>query len=222
MFQNSLSNTCLFCKNDSAPRSICTGCQSLLTIPEYSCSICAISISSKDQTCGHCQKATPYFSKIIFACDYKFPADNWVKGLKFANQLSLSRVMAETMAEKIPEQSKAFSITPIPLHKKRLRKRGYNQAYEIAKELALFTKTPLVECLSRNKETKMQAQLKFNQRHKNVTNAFEVIENVKNQNILLVDDVLTSGSTMNECAKVLKKAGAAEVVGVVFSRKQPW
>lgn len=212
--------SCLICHNLVDIKPICEGCEQLVGLPKHSCKSCAVELQQDQELCGNCQKHPPNFSKVYAACDYAFPADDWVKGLKFANQLNLSKVMAELLAKKLQTTDLTDKVlVPVPLHKNRLRKRGYNQAYEIAKELAKITQAQIIPALERTKNTQMQAQLKFNQRAGNVRNAFKVTQNVKNKDTLLIDDVMTSGYTINECARVLKQAQAKDVEVAVFARR---
>ena len=117
-----------------------------------------------------------------------------------------------------------FVLVPIPLSKRKLKWRGFNQAEEIAKELAKLLKIPLIsDCLIKTKETKDQVELSEKERKENVKNAFSVKnkEKILGKNVLLVDDVFTTGSTMEEAAKVLKKAGAKKIVGIVVAKASP-
>ncbi|MBI2577938.1 MAG: ComF family protein [Candidatus Wildermuthbacteria bacterium] len=114
-----------------------------------------------------------------------------------------------------------YLLVPVPLHKKRLRWRGFNHAELLAKELSLGLAIPLAaNLLVKTKATLAQAELSEKERKTNVKDAFRVISpsSVKNKNILLVDDVYTTGSTLRECAKVLKKAGAFRIFGIVAAR----
>ena len=212
--------SCLICHNPTDKGSLCRGCIKLVKSPKFTCLTCAIELKHKHGTCGECQKHPPYFSKVYAGCDYTFPADDWVKGLKFANQLNLSKVMAELIAKKIEDQDLSETLLiPVPLHKARLRKRGYNQAYEITRELKKLTGQKLLPALTRTKNTQMQAQLKFKQRASNVRNAFEVTKDIKGLKVMLIDDVMTSGYTLNECARILNQAKAKEIQVAVFARR---
>ena len=114
-----------------------------------------------------------------------------------------------------------FILIPIPLSVKRLKRRGFNQAEEIAKELTKFLNIPLIsDCLIKNQETRAQTELNDKERKENVKGVFLVKnkEKIKNKEILLVDDVYTTGSTMEEATLVLKKAGAKKVIGIVIAR----
>lgn len=128
-------------------------------------------------------------------------------------------MFAELMLPYVDKFDSNYVLVPVPLHSNRLRSRGYNQSYEIAKDLAKLSGRELVTSLKRIKNTKMQAQLKFNQREKNVKSAFAVDGTLTQSHIILIDDVMTSGNTLNECAKTLKKAGAQDIKVLVFARK---
>lgn len=112
-------------------------------------------------------------------------------------------------------------LVPVPLHNKRKRWRGFNQAEMVARDLSLRFAVPVVSILERVRETKAQVELNKKQRRVNVARAFrlkdELREKVSGKNFVLVDDVYTTGATMNECAKLLKHAGAKEVWGMVLA-----
>jgi ComF family protein len=210
---------CLICHNKSEKQIICQGCKSLVTHAKFSCETCGVKLSSQQKQCGHCQTSPPIFTRTYSAVEYKEPVDAWVKSLKFGKNLAMSRLFAEIMQEKAKNIEGKYVFMPVPLHKSRLRLRGYNQAYEIAKELTKLTGRKLDNSLKRQKKTQMQAQLKFKQRAKNVKNAFGLKGELKHKKIVLIDDVMTSGNTLRECAKVLKKAGAKDINVLVFARK---
>jgi competence protein ComFC len=111
-------------------------------------------------------------------------------------------------------------LVPVPLHKRRLAERGFNQAEEIAKILAMELQLPLENMLIRKKSTKQQAKLQKDERIKNIKNAFALkdVATLKGKNILLVDDVFTTGSTLDESARILKEAGAERVKAFTLAR----
>ena len=113
-----------------------------------------------------------------------------------------------------------FVLVPVPLSKKRLKWRGYNQAEEIAKEISNFFKIPLIaDCLIKTKETLPQVELEEKERRENLKGAFLVKnkEKIEGKNVFLVDDVFTTGTTLRECAKALKESGAKKVIGIVVA-----
>jgi len=123
-----------------------------------------------------------------------------------------------------PKNGAAFIIIPVPLEKRKLKWRGFNQAEEISKELSSFLRIPLIpDCLTKIRETTPQVKLTKEERKENIKEVFSVKNNhlIKNKKILLVDDVYTTGATMEETAKVLKMAGAKEIIGIAIARAKP-
>ena len=113
-----------------------------------------------------------------------------------------------------------FILIPIPLSDKKKKKRGFNQSEEIAKIISEVTKIETdFNCIIKVKDNKSQTELTRKERIENVKNTFKIIKNIKNKNILLLDDVYTTGSTMEECAKTLKSAGANKVWGITIARE---
>ncbi len=135
--------------------------------------------------------------------------------------VDLSRYLINYL-KKVPEYPfNNFVLIPVPLHSKRLRERGFNQAGLLAQEASPFLKLPLgLDFLIRRRYTKPQVDLKGEARVKNVADAFYCLkpEAVKGKKIILVDDVLTTGSTLSECARVLKESGAKEVYGLALAK----
>ena len=220
---NRYLNTCLICNNKtnslSQHKTICDGCLSLLFHPNHCCHVCGIPLHTEYHQCGQCQVNPPQFSSTSYASSYQAPIDKWVMAFKFSNQIAYSRLFAEALLPQLLTIDNKYALTPVPLHPSRLRKRGYNQAYEIAIELAKLTTRIINTDLKRNKNTQMQAQLKLEQRAQNVKHAFSVTKPLKDKYLILVDDVMTSGNTLNECAKTLRENGAIDVKVMVFARK---
>ena len=112
-----------------------------------------------------------------------------------------------------------FLIIPVPLGKRRMKWRGFNQAEEIGKELAEFLKIPLIpDCLIKTRETISQVELPEDARKENVKGTFSVKNRILGKKILLVDDVYTTGATMAECARILMESGAKEIIGIAVAR----
>jgi competence protein ComFC len=163
------------------------------------------------------------FDKIICICEYKGIIKESIIRFKYFGRASYYRTFAIIIAnnfKKITDIHGFDIIIGVPLHKRRERNRGYNQASLISKELGRILNIPdKSRLLIRDKYTKTQSLLHKNERYFNVKDAFRVTnENeVKDRSILLIDDVLTTGYTLNECSKVLKKAGAKKVYAVVIA-----
>ena len=216
-------NQCFICNNNTQKydgfESICQGCFSLIKHPKHDCLRCGVELLLDHSICGSCQKHPPKFSQVKYVGVYQHPIDMWVMALKFGKNILMSRLFAELMQLQLDDIGLEYCLMPVPLHVSRLRSRGYNQAYEMAKELSKLTNRILDTSLKRSINTQMQAQLKLNQRAKNVSKAFTVKGVLINKHIVLIDDVMTSGNTLKECAKTLKKAGAVDVKILVFARK---
>jgi ComF family protein len=146
-----------------------------------------------------------------------------VHQLKYRNLRALSPLLAEFLYEYITNYPlPADLIVPVPLHPKRLRERGYNQSGLIAGDLSKLTGLPLVaDCLVRHRHTNPQARTSnVNERQSNVSGAFQCLNGKAEGNaILLIDDVSTSGTTLDACAKELKVSGAVSVWGLVVARE---
>ena len=167
------------------------------------------------------KRAYPRFDSCISVADYKTSSREMVLNLKFHRSVYAAEVMAEFMYEKIKDIDYINPIViPIPMYTKKESKRGYNQTKLIAKHLAKYLDYPYSDkVLFKIRDTKPQKDLTAAQRKKNVLKAFEVKlpEEVKYRDVILVDDVITTGSTLNECAKMLKRAGALSVNVVTFA-----
>ena len=132
----------------------------------------------------------------------------------------MSRYIAQVMRDKLEfEQLSADYIIPVPLHKKRMRTRGFNQAEKIASYLSDYTEIPIIDCIKRNRNTKRLYALNKFQREKELKNAFEVkdgSEEIIGKKIILVDDIFTTGTTVNEISKKLKIYGVDEIIVLTF------
>lgn len=177
--------------------------------------------------------ALPYQNILIKRLIQKFKYEPYIKELsKTLADLIITHFSLSDNLESFsdadfiehPRRSRDFILVPVPSEKKRLRKRGFNPAEEIGKELSLHFKIPLIlDVLIKIKETQPQVELASAARKENLKGAFlkKNEEAVKNKKVILVDDVYTTGSTMEECAGVLKQSGAKEVVGIAVARAQP-
>lgn len=176
--------------------------------------------------CGDCLKHAPAFDATIVASDYAPPADQLVLALKFGNRLELAGLFAGMLHDALmntPSLELPQRLIATPLGPQRLMERGFNQALEIAKPLsrrvglALDTKLVL-----RQRETQAQALLHPDARRKNIRGAFgirpEAIDRLRGLHVGIVDDVITTGETLNELATTLKRFGAARVTNLVFAR----
>jgi len=216
--------SCELCRRRvDAGQDFCSDCKRSLPAHGFGCRICAAPLwddaaeaarSHREWVCGRCQKHPPAFTSVIAAFTYQEPISNLILDLKYHRKLYLARVLGSLMADTVATtiSTPPDIILPIPLHRTRLRTRGYNQAYELAKPLARqFGLTVDPRRLQRLRKTPSQTDLPRRQRLKNVRGAFAVSGNVVGMRIALVDDVMTTGHTANAAADALLKAGARSV-----------
>jgi len=146
--------------------------------------------------------------------DYAPPLDRLIQQLKFNQKLHLARLLGTLMARDIRQQALTLPdlLLPVPLHKQRLQQRGYNQALEIARILARALNVKLdLHCCVRHKATREQTGLPAQQRKTNLQGAFQVRRDVQGKHIAIVDDVMTTGSTVTELSKALLQQGAKRI-----------
>ncbi|GAB4255099.1 MAG: ComF family protein [Methylomicrobium sp.] len=179
----------------------------------YRCGISLVSVPREGMICGNCQKKPPYFDATHAPFLHQDAIRYLITGLKFHRQFANARLLALLMAESLknlPDMPER--IIPIPLHPKRYRERGFNQAIEIARTLSRELVIPLnyKNCI-RSRNTPHQIGLPAGQRRKNLRNAFELVKPIEAEHVALFDDVITTGTTASELAKILKKAGIAKV-----------
>jgi len=156
---------------------------------------------------------------------YQFPVDRLVQSLKFKRQLAAGRVLSHLLCEWITDEGCDLPdmLIPVPLHRLRMFRRGFNQAFELADYAGRALDVPLLTgVLRRHRNTRAQSGLSRKQRRKNVRGAFYWHGPIKPaRHVALVDDVMTTGTTVSECARVLKKAGAKRVDVWVAARAIP-
>lgn len=204
---------CFGCKKEGA--FLCQGCRHLLDILEFD-------YKRPGKNLNGLYFAASFKNPVIKTLIHNFKYKPYTKNLAetLASLLIEHFVLAKTNTDSIWENS---VLIPVPLHEKKLRQRGYNQSEELAKELAKILKIPVISnFLVKIKSTESQMHLKKEAREKNLLGAFAIKKpfDFAQGKIFLVDDVYTTGSTMEECAKVLRKAGAKTVWGIAVAREE--
>jgi len=179
------------------------------------------------QLCGACRAEAPAFDVTLVAADYAMPLDQLVLQLKFGHRLALATLFARLLRDAVLQQP-GFTLPallcPVPLGRRRLAERGYNQALEIARPLARSLGVALhPRLVCRVHETAAQSSVAPEQRRQNIAGAFAIPDAalVQGRHIGVVDDVMTSGRTLDELAATLKRHGAARVSNLVFARTPP-
>lgn len=192
---------------------LCHPCRDELPRNRHPCRQCGLPLeSSESLLCGRCLKKAPPFDRAVIPLLYQPPLDRLILALKFHQGLAHARLLGQLLAEAVAaSDSHPQLILPVPLHPKRLRERGYNQALEIARPVAAQLQIPLaVDRVQRVVHTESQTRLKYKERRKNMRNVFEVRHTLP-AHVAIVDDVVTSGATMGELARILRKAGVEQI-----------
>ena len=213
--------SCYLCRG-AAQGVLCAECDAdLPRLQGAACPRCALP-SPGGALCGRCLSHAPAYDGTVAALAYEFPADVLVQGLKFRGELALAPLLGQLLAARLPRGTRVDYIVPVPLARARLGERGFNQAFEIARPLAAATGCRLAPLLAaRERDTRPQLDLPLEARARNVRGAFRCTQALERASIALVDDVMTTGATLEELAATLKRAGAAHVVNWVVARTAP-
>jgi ComF family protein len=172
--------------------------------------------------CGACLKHPPAFDRTHAALAYAFPLDRMIPRLKYHGQLAIAPVLGECLAEAAAAAPRPDRLLAMPLHARRIRERGFNHATEIARTVASQLGLPLdLDSARRIRDTPPQMGLKHDARRRNVRGAFACSSEVRGLRVALIDDVMTTGTSLDELAKTLKQAGAREVEVWVVARTLP-
>ncbi|MGZ8258128.1 MAG: double zinc ribbon domain-containing protein [Methylotenera sp.] len=221
-----LRQYCLLCTgHNGGELGLCSACLSELPWhTEPQCPQCGL--ISNGLTCGSCLNSTPHFDATHALFTYDFPVESLLQHYKYKVMMHLANTFATLLhRKKLATNSltkKIDLIIPMPMHSARLQERGFNQALEIARIIAKETQTKLdYTTCQRVKLTPPQAGLPLQERIKNIRGVFSCKQNLQGLNIALVDDVMTTGASLNELAKTLKQAGAAHVECWVIARTLP-
>lgn len=212
--------SCVHCGGlveDAALRHVCVACEPLIVrVREPACPCCGhpfFGEASGERLCVHCEGLQPEFGEGRTAILFRGPGRALVHALKYHEGLYVLRDMATIMAAnpRVAEFLRDAALVPVPLHPRKERERGYNQARELARALAkaLGGETRVVECLRRVEDTRTQTNLDRAERRANLKNAFALAPGAvitPELRHVLIDDVFTTGSTLNACAAVLRRA----------------
>ncbi|SFU50774.1 ComF family protein [Nitrosospira multiformis] len=154
--------------------------------------------------------------------NYAFPIDALLHSLKYRTNLALAPVLADLLVAQIDKAVLPDFIIPMPLHPVRLRERGFNQAMELGRQISKKSGVPLLPALCRRvRDTASQTGLPWKERGKNIQDAFDCEGKLNGKRIAIVDDVMTTGATLNELARVLRKCGAVHISAWVVTRTLP-
>jgi ComF family protein len=202
--------------------SFCTDCWRKLEFLQGGCAHCGLPLEGTEaETCGACLAKPPRLDRIRAAVGYDDISRSIALRLKYGRKTALARTMSRYMRPLIGDMPASAILVPVPLHRRRLWSRGFNQSALVARELSRRTGLPVaVDALRRIRSTPPLKGMGMRQRRRTVAGAFRAngAADLRGRTIILIDDVLTTGSTANACARVLKRAGAERVDLISWAR----
>jgi ComF family protein len=228
-----LPPVCLLCDtpvaNSATDLDICPDCLAELSfVTGPRCCRCAVSLTASSLgtdtplICGRCLRDPPDFDDVVPVFAYQGLVARLIQGLKFNGRLSHARLLGSLMGLSLRDSVLDLPelLLPVPLHHRRLRERGFNQSLELARHINRYVghRQILADTCVRQRYTTSQADLPARQRRRNVRNVFYCRAKIQNRHVAIIDDVMTTGSTVDELAHVLKMAGAGRVVVWVCAR----
>lgn len=211
---------CCFCEvHTTSAQDLCSECKLALPWIEDRCYKCGLYLTSGLDSidCERCRELPSKFDRLCALFSYQPPITKLVMGLKFGKKLAYGRIMGELLAEQVVTQwyqnlTLPEAVIPVPLHDMRLRTRGFNQALELLWPLHKQIEIPvLLDACIRVRKTTAQSQLDKTRRKRNLKSAFQVVKPIPFEHIAVMDDVVTTGSTVNALTHVLKEAGVTTV-----------
>lgn len=204
---------CVLCHDyHRRPYAVCEPCETLLKPISNPCQYCGIALSDTlFKTCGHCIKKRPYFDRVLCAYLFREPLRTLLHDYKYQHALYLRSFLVKLMLQALPSNYHSDCLIPVPLHRSRLKQRGFNQAAELTKLLAKKCRLPysLTLC-EKTINTPPQVGLHASARRQNLRRSFRV-HPCDYQHITLIDDLITTGSTANELARRFKQQGVKQV-----------
>lgn len=208
-----LPSRCLLCGGRGENGlALCAACALEMPRNDVCCTRCALPLESPAPLCGRCQRRPPPWDAAWAPFRYAYPLDRLEARFKFGTDLAAGRLLASLWCASPRPQLLPETIVPVPLHRTRLRHRGYNQALELAKPLSKSLRIPLRDALQRARATDAQTELTAVARRRNVRGAFVAkFDGEPPAHVAILDDVFTTGATLAECARVLKRAGVSRV-----------
>ncbi len=202
---------------------LCRGCETAIEpIEEPVCPVCGRPVMYEVEKCDKCRADPPPFDKARALSVYDFPMREAVLGMKTRQGRGLAEFLAPRFVRAFRDEiSEADALTYVPVSPGRLLNRGFNQAKELASAVSILTDCPVVDALKMTHSVKDQGKLDKEKRRENVAGAFVVRKNspaISRSELVLIDDVMTTGSTASACANALKEAGAARVTVLTLAR----
>lgn len=205
---------CLLCACPSRRAlDMCAPCAAALPLLTTACERCALPLPAPG-VCGQCLQQPPSFAAALVACHHRQPIDAMIHRLKYGGDLAQAAPLAAVLAQRVRARAAPLpeALVPVPLHWRRLARRGFNQARELARPLGATLGIPVASHLvKRQRATPRQVGLTRAERRRNLTDAFRVCSETLPAHVALIDDVITTGSTLEALATCLTRAGVARV-----------
>ncbi|MEO8331332.1 MAG: ComF family protein [Gallionella sp.] len=210
---------CVLCGSMSHDGLWCGACDRALPyLDTPHCPVCALPTPA-GEVCGQCLKKSPLFTSTVAVFSYSFPLDKLIQAMKYGEQLALAHAFAKKLAQRVDKDVLPDYLIPMPLHPAKLRERGFNQSLLLATTVAreLDLKISPDGC-RRVRDTPPQSALPWKERDKNVRNAFSCEMDLSGKHVVLVDDVLTTGASLNALAAAAQHKGAKRISAWVVAR----
>jgi len=213
---------CLLCAAPADDGALCAPCRAELPyLADPLCPRCALP-SPTGETCGACLRRPPHYDAVIAPCVYAYPLDRLIQAFKFHARLAVAPLIAGLMLDRLRGAPAPDLVVPLPLARERLVERGFNQSVELARPIAHALGLRLApETVERVRHAAAQSDLPWSERARNVRGAFVCVRDVRDLSVAIVDDVMTTGATLEEVARVLKRRGATRVSCWVAARTLP-
>lgn len=219
---------CLYCGGKVVGQlALCNFCQQSLRRNNSACTRCAepLADSQFQILCGKCLKKAPEYDQVLSPYLYQPPISTLITRFKYHADLGAGYILGKLLADYLQDQQAPLPecIVPVPLHSSRLRQRGFNQSLELSRVLGKHLAVPVLQgaCV-RHRQTDSQSGLNEKQRKQNIRGAFSTSATLPYQHVAIVDDVMTTGNTANELAKILRKAGAETIQVWSVCRASNW
>lgn len=216
-----LPRHCVLCGLFSGSENLCPPCSGELPHNPAACGRCGLPLPARlDAVCGACLKKPPPWNEAVAGLKYQYPVDQLVCRFKYNRNLACGQALGRILLDAIHHSGGPLplAIVPVPLHRSRLFTRTFNQAYVLAQQLSKSLEIPVKHALlKRTRRTRAQSGLNSVQRRNNVRGAFECHRH-ELKHVAIVDDVMTTGKTLEECTRSLKRAGAGWVTAWVAAR----